>query len=181
VNIERAAAARGVPVKEHVDQIVDEFKTAFAKFNVRYDRWIRTTDRYHEEAVERLWKILDERGYIYKGNYEGWFCPNCNEFKDVEEKTEQPTCPIHQRPLERIAEESYFFKLSEFQKPLLQLYESRPDFVQPDVRRNEVLSFVQPRLRQVGHPRAGRPGPHDLRVAGRALELHHGARLGQRE
>ncbi|HYP25725.1 MAG TPA: methionine--tRNA ligase [Blastocatellia bacterium] len=165
VNIERAAAARGVPVKEHVDQIVDEFKSAFAKLNVKYDRWIRTTDGYHEEAVKRLWKILDERGYIYKGNYEGWFCPNCNEFKDVETQTDEPACPIHQRPLERVAEESYFFKLSEFQKPLLELYDSRPDFVQPDVRRNEVISFVSGGLKDLSISRVsvrwGIPVPGD--------------------
>src|SRR5215213_274592 len=165
VNIERAAAARCVPVKEHVDQIVDEFKSAFARFNVRYDRWIRTTDEYHEEAVGRLWKILDERGYIYKGNYEGWFCPNCNEYKEVEAQDEQPTCPIHQRPLERVAEESYFFRLSEFQKPLLELYESRPELVQPDVRRNEVISFVSGGLKDLAISRVsvtwGIPVPGD--------------------
>src|SRR6185295_11158269 len=66
VNIERAAAARGVPVKEHVDQIVTEYREAFARFGIEYDRWIRTTDDFHEESMQKLWRLLDERGFIYK-------------------------------------------------------------------------------------------------------------------
>ncbi|HEX8186292.1 MAG TPA: methionine--tRNA ligase, partial [Blastocatellia bacterium] len=142
INVERAAESRGVPIKEHVDQIVQDFKTAFAPLGIEYDRWIRTTDPAHEEAVQKLWRVLDERGYIYKGHYSGWFCGNCNEFKDVDSNAESPLCPLHERPLERVEEESYFFKLSEFQQPLLDLYDSRPDFVRPESRRNEVRSFV---------------------------------------
>lgn len=165
VNIERAAAARGVPVKEHVDQIVQEYREAFARFGIEYDRWIRTTDDYHEEAVQKLWRILDERGFIYKGEYEGWFCGYCNEFKDVEAGNEQPLCPIHDRPLDKVAEESYFFKLSQLQRPLLELYDSRPDFVRPEARLNEVRSFVAGGLRDHSVSRAsvkwGIPVPGD--------------------
>ena len=142
INIERAAAARGVEVKQHVDEIVDEFKTAFAPLGIEYDQWIRTTDPKHEAAVQKLWRILDERGHIYKSSYEGWYCGNCNEFKDVDEGETEPLCPTHERPLERLSEESYFFRLSAFQEPLLDYYEKHPEFVQPDVRRNEVISFV---------------------------------------
>lgn len=149
INIERAAEKRGVPVRQHVDEIVDEFKSAFARLGVECDRWIRTTDDFHEAAVQKLWRILDERGHIYKGHYEGWFCAGCNEFKDVEEKTDEPQCPIHLRPLERVAEESYFFRLSEFQKPLLEHYEKHPDFIRPESRRNEVISFVSGGLKDL--------------------------------
>lgn len=142
INIERAAAERGLPIREHIDEMVREFQTAFALLNIKYDRWIRTTDPAHESAVQKLWQILEQRGYIYKGYYDGWFCSNCNEFKEVEEGIETPLCPLHERPLDKISEESYFFKLSEFQQPLLDLYDSRPDFVQPESRRNEVRSFV---------------------------------------
>ena len=170
INIERAAEARGLPVRRHVDQVVDEFKAAFARLGVEYDRWIRTIDPHHEESVQNLWRILDERGYIYKGSYEGWFCAYCNEFKDVDEREAAtddrgPMCPIHERPLDRIAEESYFFKLSAFQQPLLDLYESRPGFVQPDVRRNEVISFVSGGLKDLSLSRVsvkwGIPVPDD--------------------
>ena len=142
VNIERAAAARGIPVQQHVDEIVGEFQETFRAFNLEYSRWIRTTDAYHKEGVQSLWRHLNERGFIYRGEYKGWFCVYCNEFKEVEERTEQPICPTHERPLEIVAEESYFFKLAEFREPLLKLYESRPDFVQPESRRNEVIAFV---------------------------------------
>lgn len=142
VNIERAAEARGIAIRDHVDQVVGQFKTAFAKLGVNYDRWIRTTDPQHEAAVQKLWRVMEERGHIYKGRYEGWFCGYCNEFKDVDSKDESPQCPIHERPLDLVAEESYFFRLSAFQKPLLEYYENHPGFVQPDVRRNEVISFV---------------------------------------
>ena len=164
VNIERAAALKGAPVKEHVDQIVEEYREAFARFGIEYDRWIRTTDDYHEEGVQNLWRLLDERGFIYKGNYEGWFCANCNEFKDVEGESE-PLCPIHERPLDKVAEESYFFKLSALQQPLLDLYDSRPDFVRPEARRNEVRAFVSGGLRDLALSRAsvkwGIPVPSD--------------------
>ena len=118
VNIERAAEARGIAIRDHVDQVVGQFKTAFAKLGVNYDRWIRTTDPQHEAAVQKLWRVMEERGHIYKGRYEGWFCGYCNEFKDVDSKDESPQCPIHERPLDLVAEESYFFRLSAFQKPL---------------------------------------------------------------
>jgi methionyl-tRNA synthetase len=165
ISIERAAAARGIPVKQHVDEIVDEFKAAFAKFDIKFDRWIRTTDDFHEAAVQKLWRILEERGLIYKGHYEGWFCGYCNEFKDVETNVEHPLCPEHDRPLDLIAEESYFFRLSSFQDRLLELYDSRPDFVQPDARRNEVRSFVAGGLKDLSISRAsvkwGIPVPND--------------------
>jgi len=165
INIERAAAARGVEVKQHVDEIVDEFKSAFAPLGIEYDQWIRTTDPRHEAAVQKLWRILDERGHIYKSRYEGWYCGNCNEFKDVDEKIAEPLCPVHERPLERLAEESYFFRLSNFQRPLLEHYERHPEFVQPDVRRNEVISFVAGGLKDLSISRVsvkwGIPVPGD--------------------
>jgi methionyl-tRNA synthetase len=167
INIERAAEAKNIPLRQQVDQVVDEFKSAFARLGIEYDRWIRTVDPHHEESVQAIWRALDQRGHIYKGNYEGWFCGYCNEFKDVDAKTDQPNCPIHERPLDAISEESYFFRLSAFQQPLLDLYESRPEFVQPDVRRNEVISFVSGGLKDLSISRVsvkwGIPVPGDPR------------------
>jgi methionyl-tRNA synthetase len=165
INIERAAEARGVPIKAYVDRIFEEFQAAFAPLGVEYGRWIRTTDPAHEAAVQKLWQVLSDRGYIYKGFYDGWFCGNCNEFKDVPEDADNPLCPVHERPLDRVSEESYFFKLSEFQQPLLDLYDSRPEFVQPDARRNEVRSFVAGGLKDLSVSRVsvkwGIPVPGD--------------------
>ncbi len=167
VNIERAAAARGVPVQQHVDEIVAEFKDAFAAFGIEYNRWIRTTDDHHKEGVQSLWRLLDQRGFIYQGKYEGWFCPYCNEYKEVEDDDSKPQCPTHERPLELLAEESYFFKLSEFEKPLLELYRTRPEFVQPESRLNEVVSFVSGGLKDLSISRVsvkwGIPVPGDDR------------------
>ncbi|HYL99877.1 MAG TPA: methionine--tRNA ligase [Blastocatellia bacterium] len=165
VNIERAAEARGIPVARHVDEIVQEFKGAFAALGIEYDRWIRTTDAFHEGSVQKLWQALADNGYIYKGSYEGWFCSYCNEFKEVEEGVVNPMCEVHDKPLDRISEESYFFRLSAMQGPLLELYEARPDFVQPDARRNEVVSFVAGGLKDLSISRAsvkwGIPVPGD--------------------
>jgi methionyl-tRNA synthetase len=165
VNIERAAEARGVSIKQHVDEVVDEFKAAFARLGVEYDRWSRTTEAYHAQGVQKLWRRLVDRGHIYKGEYEGWFCAYCNEFKEVEENATEPQCPVHGKPLDKVSEESYFFRLSAFGQPLIDLYESRPDFIQPESRRNEVMSFVKGGLKDLSISRVsvkwGIPVPGD--------------------
>ncbi len=147
LNIERAAEKSGLPVLQHVDNIVNEFKTAFAPYGLTNDHWIRTTDEYHKRAAQELWRRVQENGYIYKGKYEGLYCANCNEFySESEGKAGDDgilNCPQHDRPLDRVAEESYFFKLSEFQDRLLEHYEKNPNFIRPETRRNEVMSFVR--------------------------------------
>ena len=109
LNIERAAEKGGLPVKRHVDNIVKEFKTAFAPYGLAYDHWIRTTDDYHKRAAQELWRRVRENGYIYKGKYEGLYCANCNEFYTENEAKAgddgQLCCPQHDRPLDRVAEE----------------------------------------------------------------------------
>lgn len=166
VNIERAAKQRGIPVQQHVDEIVAEFQRTFAQFDLRYDHWIRTTARYHHQGAQELWRRVRDAGYIYKGEYAGWYCPHCNEFK-AEGSQEQPICPLHERPTEYVAEESYFFRLSAFQDRLLELYREHPEFVQPEGRRNEVVSFVRSGLRDLSISRVsiswGIPVPDDPR------------------
>jgi methionyl-tRNA synthetase len=169
INIERAAEAAGVPVKEHVDRIVDSFKTAFAHFEFTNQHWIRTTDEYHKEGVRKLWQQAKANGFIYKGKYEGWYCSNCNEFyqegEAVKGEGDVLLCPTHERPLELLSEESYFFKLSAFQDKLLEHYEKNPHFIRPETRRNEVLSFVRAGLNDLSVSRVsvkwGIPVPDD--------------------
>jgi methionyl-tRNA synthetase len=169
VNIERAAENASLPVKQHVDGIVSEFKGAFSPYNFTNDHWVRTTDQYHKQGVSQLWRLAQENGYIYKGKYEGWYCGNCNEFYSESDAVMQPDgtfyCPVHERPLERIAEESYFFKLSAFQDRLLELYQSNPGFIRPEARRNEVMSFVRGGLNDLSISRVsvkwGIPVPGD--------------------
>ncbi|MFZ4985783.1 MAG: methionine--tRNA ligase [Blastocatellia bacterium] len=168
-NIERAAEQAGIPVREHVDRIVAEFREVFLRFNLRFDHWIRTTDESHREGVTQFWRRVRDNGYIYKGNYEGWYCVGCNGFLSEDETfpgpEEVPICRTHERPLERLAEESYFFRLSALQDRLLEYYDRHPDFIRPESRRNEVLSFVRGGLNDLSVSRVsvkwGIPVPDD--------------------
>jgi methionyl-tRNA synthetase len=165
LNIERAAAAAHLPVKEYVDAMVAEFQRTFAAFGLQPDDWIRTTDPAHIAGAQALWRRVRERGYIYKGHYEGWYCSSCNEFKDEIIPGQAPVCDVHLRPAEWVAEESYFFRLSAFRDRLLAFYEAHPDAIQPDTRRNEVKSFVAANLRDLSISRIsvkwGIPVPDD--------------------
>lgn len=169
INIERAAEKAGLPVKQHVDRIVESFQTAFAPFQFTNQHWVRTTDEYHKEGVRKLWRTAQENGFIYKGKYEGWYCGNCNEFYQEAEAQkgadEVLLCPTHERPLELLSEESYFFKLSAFQDKLIEHYEQNPQFIRPETRRNEVLSFVRGGLNDLSVSRVsvkwGIPVPDD--------------------
>lgn len=165
-NIMRSAAKQGRTPREHVDFVVGELKEMFADFGLEpaqggYDIFMRTTEPFHYEGAQNFWRQVARnktpkgRETIYKGHYEGWFCGPCGSFKTDEELTqpenegEAPSCPVHEMAVERVAEESYFFRLSDYDEALLGLYESRPDFVRPEARRNEVLSFVRSGLQDV--------------------------------
>lgn len=169
INIERAAEIAGLPVKQHVDRIVDSFKTAFEPFQFTNRHWVRTTDDYHKEGVRKLWQAAKANGWIYKGKYEGWYCGNCNEFYQEAEAQKGEgdvlLCPTHERALELLSEESYFFKLSAFQDKLIEHYEKNPHFIRPETRRNEVLSFVRGGLNDLSVSRVsvkwGIPVPDD--------------------
>lgn len=171
VNIERAAAARNTPLQQHVDNIVNEFQTAFADYKFSNNHWIRTTDDYHKQGVAELWRRVRDNGYLYKGSYDGWYCGNCNEFYNESEAVKNEAgvlvCPTHTvTPLDFITkEESYFFKLSAFQDKLLEYYEQNPNFIRPEARRNEVISFVSSGLKDLSVSRTsvkwGIPVPDD--------------------
>jgi methionyl-tRNA synthetase len=165
-NIERASARAGRTPKEHVDHIVGELKKMFAAFGLDaehggYDIFMRTTEPFHYEGASEFWqraaagKTPKGRENIYKDFYEGWFCAPCGTFKsetELQPATEEntpPLCLIHERPVDRVSEESYFFRLSDYDEALLGLYESRPDFIRPEVRRNEVVSLVRGGLEDV--------------------------------
>jgi methionyl-tRNA synthetase len=166
INVQRAAARAGRTPKEHVDYIVGELKQSFAAFGLDgahggYDIFMRTTEPFHYEAVAEFWRRVAAartpkgREAIYKGRYEGWFCAPCATFKTEDEyarperEGDSPLCLIHEAPLDRVAEESYFFRLSDYGEALLALYESRPDFIRPEARRNEVVSFINSGLQDL--------------------------------
>lgn len=158
INIERAAQRNGRTPKEQADYVVNYFTRmtdAFALDTAHggYDIFMRTTEPFHEEGVSEMWRRVAKaktpkgNDALYKGHYEGWFCAPCAEYKTEDEyakpanSDEPPTCLIHETKLDRVSEESYFFRLSDYDEALLSLYES-PDFVRPESRRNEVKSFV---------------------------------------
>jgi methionyl-tRNA synthetase len=139
--VERSAEAARKSPQEFTDQVSAEFTRQWELLNIRVDRTIRTTNPKHHKAVQWLFQRCLDRGFIYKGSYTGAYCVS-DELYANESKPGEP-CPICGRILESVTEENYFFKLSEFTDKLLALYEAQPDFILPETRRNEVISFVK--------------------------------------
>jgi len=146
VNVERSAKKAGIPESEFVAKMAAQWKALWDELGVQGDEFIRTTDLKHAHTVQWLFKLFRENGYVYPGHYTGQYCIYDNAYVDVKPGENCPDCG---RPTETVTEENYFFKLSAFQKPLLDLYAKHPEFIQPEARRNEVLSFVEGGLRDV--------------------------------
>lgn len=150
LKIQKAAEEKGILPKELADKTHLVFKELWKLLNISYDRFIRTTDEDHIKAVMHIFQKCYENGDIYLSKYEGWYCVGCEEFKtETEIKDIDYMCPIHKRKCEKITEESYFFRLSKYTDKLLKLYEEKPDFIKPDFRRNEVISFVKQGLKDL--------------------------------
>ncbi|HHY65168.1 MAG TPA: methionine--tRNA ligase, partial [Clostridiaceae bacterium] len=144
--IQRVAAENGVTPKEYVDKIVDGIKKLWSRMKITNDKFIRTTDKEHEETVQKIFKILYDKGDIYKSEYEGWYCTPCESFW-TETQLVDGKCPDCGRPVEKTREESYFFRLSKYQDRLIKLFEENTEFIQPASRRNEMLNnFLRPGL-----------------------------------
>ncbi|MFY9725730.1 MAG: methionine--tRNA ligase, partial [Bryobacteraceae bacterium] len=141
VNVERAAERAGKSPKEFCDVIAAEFARQWQLLGLQIDYFQRTTDPQHARVVNDLFKRCRDNGYIYKGSYTGQYCIFDNLY--VNDAKPGDPCPDCGRPTETITEENFFFKLSAFQDRLLNLYDSQPDFIQPETRRNEVISFVR--------------------------------------
>ena len=140
--IELNAAKAGVTPKEYVDEIVAGFQELWKLLNISNDRFIRTTDDYHVKAVQKIFKELYDRGEIYKGKYEGWYCTPCESFW-TETQLKDGKCPDCGREVKWAEEEAYFFKLGNSADRLLKLYEDQPDFIQPESRKNEMIQFIK--------------------------------------
>ena len=150
--VAEAAAKHNMTPQEWTDSQAPHFKELWNKLEISNDDFIRTTEPRQHHAVQYLWERMKESGYLYKGSYDGWYCvPDETYFTDTQVQkgdeeygsVGQHLCPDCHRPLERVQEESYFFKLSAFQDKLLKLYDEHPDFVEPAFRMNEVRSFVE--------------------------------------
>jgi len=161
--IERSATAAGCSPKEFADRVSGEFRQLWDRMKLTYDDFIRTTEPRHVRGVQALFQRLQERGYIYKGSYSGQYCVYDELYVDVTEPG--APCPECGRPTETVREENYFFKLSAMEEPLLKLYAEQPDFIRPETRRNEVISFVRSGLRDLSVSRTtfswGIPVPGD--------------------
>jgi methionyl-tRNA synthetase len=146
MKIEQKAVASGVTPKEYVDKVVSQIKSLWQTLDISYDRFIRTTDDYHERAVQKIFRELYDRGYIYKGKYEGWYCTECEAFfTDLQLKDGK--CPDCGRDVHWEEEEAYFFRLSAFSDKLLDYYRQHPDFIEPQSRLNEMVNnFIKPGL-----------------------------------
>jgi methionyl-tRNA synthetase len=160
-----AAERENVTPRELADRNAEHFQALVKRVNASNDFFIRTSDPRHEAAVQRVLQSVYDRGYVYEGTYEGWYCPRCADFKTEAELVDGNRCPIHLIALEKEKEDNYFFKLSEFQEPLERLYAERKDFVLPGIRYNEALSFVKQGLNDVSLTRSrlrwGVPVPWD--------------------
>jgi len=165
INIQREAAKNNRTPQEQVAYISSELRRMFHDFrldteNGGYDIFMRTTEPFHYEGVQSLWREISKNktpkgnSTIYKGFYEGWFCAPCAAFKTEDEyKTVEgsdiPLCLIHERPLDKVSEESYFFRLSDYDETLLQIIEDHPQKIRPEARRNEVVSFIKQGLQDL--------------------------------
>ncbi|MCL4478290.1 MAG: methionine--tRNA ligase [Deltaproteobacteria bacterium] len=152
--IQRSAEQRAITPQELADDVVIKFKDAWKLLNISNDDFIRTTEKRHIEVVQEIWKRLKAKGDIYHGFYEDWYCVPCESYW-TEKELINGKCPTCGREMERVKEESYFFKLSKYQEPLLKYIQSNDKFILPLSRRNEIISFVKSGLRDLSITRIG--------------------------
>jgi len=161
--IERAALAAGKTPQQFTDEISAEFRALWERMGLTHDDFIRTTSARHKQGVQALWRKIRDNGYIYQGTYTGQYCVSDELYVDA--VGPGAPCPDCGRPTETVHEENYYFKLSAFQDQLIRLYTEQPDFIRPETRRNEVLSFVRGGLRDLSISRStfswGIPVPDD--------------------
>ena len=154
INVARSSAELGIAPQEWVDRMVPKWMEVWRRLDISNDDFIRTSEPRHADGVQRFVQRLYDRGEIYLGTYRGPYCVSCEEFKQEKELL-GGNCPIHGIPVEYLEEENYFFPLSKYEERLLELYEARPEFVLPEVRRNEVVSFVRGGLQDLSISRTG--------------------------
>jgi len=160
----RTAQEKGYSPQEYVDMMAQKFLDTWKKIGITNDDFIRTTQKRHEEVVQKVFQKLYDNGYLYKGTYAGWYCTPCETFYQKEE-LHDGNCPNCGRPVEFLEEETYYFKLSEFGPALLKYIEEHPEFVYPESRKNEVISFIKSGLKDISATRTtvkwGIPVPFD--------------------
>ena len=144
--IENKATDAGKSPKEFVDGVAGQIRNIWDSLNISYDKFIRTTDDYHEAEVQKIFKKLYDQGDIYKGAYEGWYCVPDESFfteSQVVDKDGVKVCPDCGRPVEKAKEEAYFFQISKYADRLLKNFKENPQFLEPESRRNEMIAFIE--------------------------------------
>ncbi len=148
--VEEKAKAAGITPKQFVDEVSEVIKGQFDVMNVSYDKFMRTTDPYHEKQIQKMFKKFYDQGDIYKGKYEGMYCQECEAFYTKSQLTEDGKCPICGSDVKPMEEEAYFFKMSKYAPQLIQYIEDHPEFIQPESRKNEMLNnFLKPGLQDL--------------------------------
>jgi methionyl-tRNA synthetase len=144
--IQRNAAEKGVSPQQYVDEIVEGIQDLWKKLDISYDDFIRTTEDRHKNIVEKIFARLMEQDDIYIDHYEGWYCTPCESYY-TDRQLVEGNCPDCNRSVEKVKEESYFFRMSKYSERLLQFYEENPNFIQPESRKNEMINnFIKPGL-----------------------------------
>ncbi len=144
--IQQKAEEKGISPQEYVDGMIRDIKILWKKLDISYDDFIRTTEERHKKVVEKIFKRLLDQGDIYLDQYEGWYCTPCESFF-TDRQVEDGNCPDCGRPVEKVKEESYFFKMSKYADRLLKFYDENPEFIQPESRKNEMINnFLKPGL-----------------------------------
>jgi methionyl-tRNA synthetase len=165
IKVAKRAAEEQRDPKAYCDDMARQFKEVWQALEISFDDFIQTSEPRHHTGCQKFIQKVFDNGYIYKGTYEGLYCEGCEAFKTEKELDDQGRCPIHGTAPVRRSEPCYYFALSRFQDRLLEYYDQHPDFIQPEARRNEVLSFVQSGLQDVNVTRAGQswgiPVPFD--------------------
>lgn len=163
--IERAASARGEQPLELANRVVEQFKQTWQTLGIANDAFIRTTEERHRRVVQAIWTRMANAGDIYLGEYDGLYCVGCEEYFTESQLGEGGTCPVHGTPVEHLKQPSYFFRMSRYQDRLLRHIEENPDFIRPEIRRNEIARFVESGLRDLSISRTtfrwGIPVPGD--------------------
>jgi methionyl-tRNA synthetase len=156
IKVARRAAELGQEPKPYCDDMARQFQEVWKALDISNDDFIQTSEPRHHQACQKFIQKVFDNGWIYKGTYDGWYCEGCEGFKtDTEVKDAGGVCPDHKVPPVRRTEPCYFFALSKFQERLLKFYEEHPDFIQPESRRNEILSLVKVELKDVNISRFG--------------------------
>jgi methionyl-tRNA synthetase len=157
VKVSKRAAELKQDTQAYCDDMARQFREVWDALDISYDTFVQTSSERHKQCCRKFIQKVYDNGYIYKGSYEGWYCEGCEEFKsEKEHKDNAGLCPNHRTPLTRRSEPCYFFKLSAFSEKLLKHYEDNPDFIQPESRRNEIVSLVKNEgLRDINISRQG--------------------------